>query len=301
MKRTSALVVMAAMICSNCAARGPALRVDRPLARHAARPAHGPGGKRSGHAGAGRRHLAAVRRAPSNRVDGENPDNGWRTLDGRAADRRRRRHHGEAQDKDPRAGATGSVRPPGAARARPSGFEHRQGGRDRRRGRRRSVPRPADAPVCERGLAAVQQSPRLRDADQVPRNRSQALFGFSMHPVASRPMSCLCLTRPSDCHPTDGETVRRYPRANRFAHGGERACLEGDVMKRFPSILLLVVLALVVRRGRPRPGTRAQVRAGHRRDAAEAGPGRLAVVAAHARRLGLQPARPDRSQQRRRS
>jgi hypothetical protein len=32
MKRTGALVVMAAMICSNCAARGPALRVDRPLA-----------------------------------------------------------------------------------------------------------------------------------------------------------------------------------------------------------------------------------------------------------------------------
>jgi hypothetical protein len=31
MKRTCALVVMAAMICSNCAARGPALRVDRPL------------------------------------------------------------------------------------------------------------------------------------------------------------------------------------------------------------------------------------------------------------------------------
>ena len=41
-----------------------------------------------------------------------------------------------------------------------------------------------------------------------------------------------------------GGTVRRYPRANRFAHGGERACLEGDVMKRFPSILLIVVLAL---------------------------------------------------------
>jgi hypothetical protein len=33
MKRTCALVVMAAMICSNCAARGPALRIDRPLAR----------------------------------------------------------------------------------------------------------------------------------------------------------------------------------------------------------------------------------------------------------------------------
>jgi hypothetical protein len=32
MKRTLALVVMAAMLCSNCAARGPALRVDRPLA-----------------------------------------------------------------------------------------------------------------------------------------------------------------------------------------------------------------------------------------------------------------------------
>lgn len=32
MKRTCALVVMAAMICSSCAARGPALRVDRPLA-----------------------------------------------------------------------------------------------------------------------------------------------------------------------------------------------------------------------------------------------------------------------------
>jgi hypothetical protein len=31
MKRTCALVVMAALICSNCAARGPALRVDRPL------------------------------------------------------------------------------------------------------------------------------------------------------------------------------------------------------------------------------------------------------------------------------
>ncbi len=29
-----------------------------------------------------------VRHAPSNRVDGENPDNGWRTLDGRAADGR---------------------------------------------------------------------------------------------------------------------------------------------------------------------------------------------------------------------
>lgn len=35
MKRTCALVVMAAMISSSCAARGPALRVDRPLARHA--------------------------------------------------------------------------------------------------------------------------------------------------------------------------------------------------------------------------------------------------------------------------
>ena len=34
MKRTCALVVMAAMIGSNCAARGPALRVDEPLARH---------------------------------------------------------------------------------------------------------------------------------------------------------------------------------------------------------------------------------------------------------------------------
>jgi hypothetical protein len=32
MKRTCALVVMAALICSNCAARGPALRVDGPLA-----------------------------------------------------------------------------------------------------------------------------------------------------------------------------------------------------------------------------------------------------------------------------
>ncbi len=41
MKRTSALVVIAAMICSNCAARGPALRVDRPLARHAAPPSEG--------------------------------------------------------------------------------------------------------------------------------------------------------------------------------------------------------------------------------------------------------------------
>ena len=40
------------------------------------------------------------------------------------------------------------------------------------------------------------------------------------------------------------------------------------------------------------------LRAGHRRNALEAGPGELAVVAAHARRLGLQPARPDRSQQR---
>ena len=29
MKRTCALVVMAAMMCSNCAARGPALRLDR--------------------------------------------------------------------------------------------------------------------------------------------------------------------------------------------------------------------------------------------------------------------------------
>jgi hypothetical protein len=41
MKRTCALVVMAAMICSNCAARGPALRVDRPLARYAGSPAAG--------------------------------------------------------------------------------------------------------------------------------------------------------------------------------------------------------------------------------------------------------------------
>jgi hypothetical protein len=39
MKRTSALVVVAAMICSNCAARGPALGIDRPPARQAARPA----------------------------------------------------------------------------------------------------------------------------------------------------------------------------------------------------------------------------------------------------------------------
>jgi hypothetical protein len=41
MKRTCALVVMAAMICSNCAARGPALRVDRPLARPNGSPAAG--------------------------------------------------------------------------------------------------------------------------------------------------------------------------------------------------------------------------------------------------------------------
>lgn len=32
MKRTCALVVMTAMMCSSCAARGPALRLDRPLA-----------------------------------------------------------------------------------------------------------------------------------------------------------------------------------------------------------------------------------------------------------------------------
>ena len=38
MKHTSALVVIAAMICSNCAARGPALRVDRTLGRHAPPP-----------------------------------------------------------------------------------------------------------------------------------------------------------------------------------------------------------------------------------------------------------------------
>ena len=41
MKRTCALVVMAAVICSNCAARGPALRVDGPLPRHAGSPAAG--------------------------------------------------------------------------------------------------------------------------------------------------------------------------------------------------------------------------------------------------------------------
>ena len=41
MKRTCALVVMAAMICSNCAARGPALRVDRPLASQTGLPAAG--------------------------------------------------------------------------------------------------------------------------------------------------------------------------------------------------------------------------------------------------------------------
>jgi hypothetical protein len=39
MKRTCALVVMAAMICSNCAARGPAFRVDRPVAMHTGSPA----------------------------------------------------------------------------------------------------------------------------------------------------------------------------------------------------------------------------------------------------------------------
>ena len=45
---------------------------------------------------------------------------------------------------------------------------------------------------------------------------------------------------------------------------------------------------------RPGPGRRT----GHRRDAPESGPGRLAELAANARRLGLQPARPDRSRQR---
>jgi hypothetical protein len=48
MKRTCALVVMAAMICSNCAARGPAHRVDGPpvndAARHAASFAAEPAG-----------------------------------------------------------------------------------------------------------------------------------------------------------------------------------------------------------------------------------------------------------------
>ena len=38
MKRTCALVVMAALICSNCAARGPALRVDGPLTKLAGSP-----------------------------------------------------------------------------------------------------------------------------------------------------------------------------------------------------------------------------------------------------------------------
>ena len=170
MKRTSALVVMAAMICSNCAARGPALRVDRPLASAPRRLMRGQAESRAGKVGSGStssqdaRRLATVRRAPSNRVDGENPDNGWRTLDGRAADGRRRRYHGEAQDEDPRAGAAGSVRPPRAARARTRRFEHRQGGRDRRRGRRRSVPRAADAPVCERGLSASELHDPLQAA-----------------------------------------------------------------------------------------------------------------------------------------
>ena len=38
MKRTCAVVVMAALISSSCAARGPALRVDRPLAKHTGSP-----------------------------------------------------------------------------------------------------------------------------------------------------------------------------------------------------------------------------------------------------------------------
>lgn len=47
MKHTSALVVIAAMISSNCAARGPALRVDRTLGRHAAPPAERLTGKQA--------------------------------------------------------------------------------------------------------------------------------------------------------------------------------------------------------------------------------------------------------------
>ena len=48
MKRTSALVVIAAMISSNCAARGPALLADRSLTRHVAPPAEAPKGDRAG-------------------------------------------------------------------------------------------------------------------------------------------------------------------------------------------------------------------------------------------------------------
>ena len=55
-------------------------------------------------------------------------------------------------------------------------------------------------------------------------------------------------------------------------------------------------LAPRLRRG-GRPGPRHL--AGHRRDAAEPRPGRLAELAAHPRRLGLQPARSDRPGQRR--
>jgi hypothetical protein len=51
MKRPSALVVIAAMICSNCAARGPALRVDRTLGRHAAPLAVGLTGNRAAASG----------------------------------------------------------------------------------------------------------------------------------------------------------------------------------------------------------------------------------------------------------
>ena len=47
MKRTSALVVIAAMVCSNCAARGPALRMDRPVARSASAPSGGLTGNRA--------------------------------------------------------------------------------------------------------------------------------------------------------------------------------------------------------------------------------------------------------------
>ena len=53
--------------------------------------------------------------------------------------------------------------------------------------------------------------------------------------------------------------------------------------------------------GRRAGGAARAVRPGHRRDAGGPGAGRLADVAAHARRLGLQPPRPDRHRQRRRA
>ena len=69
-----------------------------------------------------------------------------------------------------------------------------------------------------------------------------------------------------------------------------------DIEKRCCASRRHLPAAAAGRRRRPRPGR--AVRAGDGRDAAEPRSGRLAALAAHARRLGLQPARPDRPRQR---